>query len=706
MARKNNGQKKEIKWHISTKIIIAIIVTSLVAQVVTLGAVTFIVNENVGNQATMLGQNQILANSSKIDQSFLEIETLAKAISAEVAIDVDINASKADIQVLRDLCDTYEVKLAEMGKSTMITNSIYIYFNSALFGDVADCWVYGDDFKRQPMIDLDYYNEPHEWFDLPVKDGKTMWTFPYMGTTETTKGQLITSFVTPIIKNGVTVGMVGMDLNLKDVQESLNQIQLYDTGYLYMIDSNGDVITHPTIQWEDSDGDGMNDTKVNIKSTGDYQFLIDEFNNNQDGFTSYTRFDGKEVFSAYDHLSNGWIVAASVPRDEVMRVIQDLFNIMLTITIAIIIIAAILAFFVGKSISNPIIKVVEATSKIKEGDFTIQVGTKSSDETKLLANAINDMTNNIRSLVGESQKVSSEMVESAATLAAMSEETTATVDQVASAIDDISKGSQNTAEEAEKSTVIVNVIDEKFDFLMKNSEMMQQYAEHAIESNKMGSKTLATLKEKSEIGKMSNEKIATAVINLDKKTNDITDIIATITSIASQTNLLALNASIEAARAGEAGRGFAVVADEIRKLAENSSMAADEIQSIINSIQIDSRQTVLVMDEVKKINDEQSEAVEDVSTSFTKIFESVESITKEFDKVTSELNELNRSKNDIVMVTNNISAVSEETAAATEEVNASMSEQSKAIEEVAKNAEKLNELSRLLSDHIKVFKIK
>jgi len=297
------------------------------------------------------------------------------------------------------------------------------------------------------------------------------------------------------------------------------------------------------------------------------------------------------------------------------------------------------------------------------------------------------------------------MVDSAQNLAAMSEETNATVDMVATTVEEIAKGTQETANDAEMGARVANDIRDQFTVLMDNSNEMKVNAETAMDVNKQGVIALTSLRDKSNTANESNKKVKDTVYSLDGKTNAITEIISTITSIAEQTNLLALNASIEAARAGEAGRGFAVVADEIRQLAESSNEAAEEIRTIIVDIQKESKDAVQVMNEVTLINEEQNDALMNVDDSLQMIFASVEKISGQIETVVNELVMLDKSKNELVNSVTNISAISEETAASTEQVEHSMAEQTKAVEQVAVNAEKLNELSAELNEKINIFKV-
>lgn len=690
---------------ISGKIMRSILIVNFMVVLLIGGGVFYLLNSQVANEFSDLAELEVKSEINKIDQSFVQIESAVKGLSAQIAADVDVSKAKRDFSYLTQYTDDLSEQLSAIGKKTAITNSVFVYFNVDMFGDAADAWVYGDDFVRQDVIAKEYYDEPHAWYDLPIKEGVTQWTFPYIVISGEAAGAIVSSYVTPIEKDGEIIGLVGMDLDMADIQASMAEIQVFDTGYLYMMTPEGDFLVHPAIPWADTDGDDAPDTPVNIHDLGDYKFLTDEMASNESGITKYKKDDGTPVVAAYSHLKNGWIVAASIPNKEVVAVVTNVLIAIAVIAVISIIAALTISVLVGRSITKPINKIVESIAHIRDGDFTTIVEVDSNDETRVLANGINEMSKAVKDLISEAKHVSHDMVDAASNLAAMSEETNATVDQVAITVQEISHGTQETANDAETGATVAGDINRQFTILMENSDAMKANAELAIEMNKTGLEALSTLKDKSEQSNESNVKVKGAIDNLDEKANAITDIIETITSISEQTNLLALNASIEAARAGEAGRGFAVVADEIRKLAESSSEAADEIRNIIVDIQGVSQETVTVMNEVSEMNKQQNDALIDVNESFDKIFTSVEGISTQIEVVTKELTELDTSKNELVGAVNNISAISEETAAATTQVEQSMDEQTKAVEQVALSAEKLNELSSELNEKIGFFKV-
>jgi methyl-accepting chemotaxis protein len=596
---------------------------------------------------------------------------------------------------LGDFAEEYSEVVKGIAKELNYTDSVYIYFNSEVFNQAYDIWFSKSGqgtFERQDQFPLSYYDGDvagKDWFYGPVRSKISKWTAPYISE----NGDLITSYVRPVVKNGKVIAVAGMDLNLARLQADLGEQVLYETGYLYMLDQDYNFIVHPDVEMG-----------KNLSEFEGGQQAIDAMSKEQTGYAVVEK-DGVSRITGFDHMSNGWVIASSIPIKEVTGVVDAIVMLVLIIAIVSIVASIVVAFVIGKSISKPILQVTETINKVKDGDFTAEVRVNSQDETKILADGVNEMIHTVRSLIANAKGVSSEMADAATNLASMAEETSATSDEVARTVHEIAEGATDQAQEAESGTRKAGDLDQMFKTLIENSETMANNAETAMSVSKEGGESLSELKNKSEVSKKSNMEVSAAIATLDEKANAISSIIDTITSIAEQTNLLALNASIEAARAGEAGRGFAVVADEIRKLAEDSSSAASQIQNIVIDIQNESRETVNIMRGVETISQEQNEAVDNVSGSIDKVFEAIENITSQIENVTNQVMQLNSAKDDIVSSISNISAVSQETAAATEEVTASMEQQNMAVEEVAKSAESLNELSIELSQQINQFKI-
>ena len=696
--KQTKSVKPKVKFSISAKIITSIVLVTLFVTIAIGAIVGIIASKEIGNQSEYSTVQEVQSFTNEIDTSFKNIEAATETLAAQMSVITDVDRLKNDPNYEAELNSIMDSFVENFDNKTDLTRSVYIYYNFDTFGREIDFWYNdsadGQGFIHQPGLGgEEFYSAYHAWYSEPMS-GKSLWTPPYMSVI----GAPIASYVTPLTVDNEIVGMVGMDLYLGDIQDALNEKVLFDSGYLYLMQQNGDFVVHQKFDWVDG-------VPVNMLDIGDFEELLTILNSEESGITSYIRDDGAKVFSAYSHIGNGWILGSSIPEEELTASVNSIITLLLIVAFLSIAISIVIAAIVGKTISKPILEVVEATAKISEGDLTVVVQSKAQDETKLLSMGLNNMTTNVRKLISEAKVASDDMVRTATDLAAMAEETNATVEQVSSTVNEISTGTQETANEAEKGALIANRISENFNLLISKSKQMIVSADSAIEVNKVGMDKLEILRDKSTTVSETNTEVVKAVENLEKRSNAITEIIATISSIATQTNLLALNASIEAARAGAAGKGFAVVAEEIRKLAEDSSSATNEISSIVFAIQKESNETVSVMNNLSQITHEQNSAITDVDSSLNSVFTSVEQITSEIESVSNELNNLYATKDELITSTSNISAVSEETAAATEEVNASMDEQTRAIEEVALSSEKLNSLSIDLSKQISRFKI-
>jgi len=182
----------------------------------------------------------------------------------------------------------------------------------------------------------------------------------------------------------------------------------------------------------------------------------------------------------------------------------------------------------------------------------------------------------------------------------------------------------------------------------------------------------------------AQQRVSEAVHELNDKSAEIVKIVELITGIADQTNLPALNAAIEAARAGDAGRGFAVVAEEVRKLAEGSAEAAQNISRLIGEIQDGMHDTVKQIELSNKISEQQYEAVQKTQAMFAEVEQGASRINDAIQEISAILQQILASTEDVVGEVEQISASTEESAAATQQITALVNQQQEAVESVAK----------------------
>ena len=369
-----------------------------------------------------------------------------------------------------------------------------------------------------------------------------------------------------------------------------------------------------------------------------------------------------------------------------------------------IIIGVIIAFFINRQIKQKLNNVINMATEISNGNLLVEESDyDSKDEIGQLSLAMNSMLVNLRDMIKQISNVSENVSEQSVVLTQSSAEVKEGSSQVAVTMQELSAGAETQANDAsdlaETMSGFVDKIKESNSFgetIVFSAVSAQGLTE---EGTRLMESSISQMDKINTIVKESVDKVK----QLDTQSKEISNLVGVIQSIAEQTNLLALNAAIEAARAGEHGKGFAVVASEVRKLAEQVTLSVSDITGIVNSIQKESNNVVMSLEEgysevVKGTSDIQTtgKTFEEIHLAITEVVDKIQGVAMRLSDIDIECGKMNNS-------ISNIASISEESAAGIEQTSASIQQTSTSMEEIARSAEGLTELSDDLNGLIKRF---
>lgn len=495
-----------------------------------------------------------------------------------------------------------------------------------------------------------------------------------------------------VLKNNSnkSVGYIIIDVKTSFIQDILDNAQISDNSIKgFVLEDGSQVLSGDSdIKFTDTDfyqealaGENLQGSKEVSYEGADYLF-------------TYSRIEGTNM-----------LVCAMVPQKEIMSGAQAILRYTLIAVAICAVIAIVVGSVLASGISKAIRKVNRVLKKTSDGDLTGQISMKRKDEFNVLSSSITNMIGSMKDLILKMTNVSGHVSDSAVQVGTNSEVLLEVTKNITEAVDYINSGISQQAQDTESCLEQMNGLAERINVVHENTDEISEIAQEAQEAIENGMVIVANLGEKVQGTTEVTETIIREIRELNKESIAINSIIGTINEIAEQTNLLSLNASIEAARAGEAGRGFAVVSEEIRKLAEQSGNAGNQIGEIINHIQERLAATIETAGLAGESVAFQTEALNNTVDVFKNISQQVSKLAEDVEKITQSVGGIEQAKEDTMNAIESISTTSNQTESASEELARSTEKQLQAVEVLNDAVKRLQMDAEDLDTSVSIFKV-
>ncbi|HAS6063754.1 TPA: HAMP domain-containing protein [Vibrio vulnificus] len=405
------------------------------------------------------------------------------------------------------------------------------------------------------------------WYKDAKNAGQLIITAPYA---DSATNEILVSIATPVRDNGTFIGAIFYDVSLAGLAELVNQVKLFDAGYVFIVSEDGTTIAHP-------------DTKLNGKPMSEYMPSVQIRENPQqvvlDGI-SYT-LDFASV------PGENWYVGVVLDESIAYQSINDLRNSSIVYTIVAMLLSIAILLVLIRTLMRPLDDLNNAIQDVAsgEGDLTQRLDTNTDKEFSQLADGFNTFTGTLQQLIKQSKAIGEEILRGSETTsgglqesAAAMQEQLRELEQLATAMHEMATTASDVASNAQGAASAAKVADDA-----------------TVDGTDIVSDTTQAI---DDLSVRIDQAVEEAQV-LESATANIETILKVINDIADQTNLLALNAAIEAARAGESGRGFAVVADEVRTLAQRTQQSTTEIRTMIEKLQSSANSVASAMNQSK-----------------------------------------------------------------------------------------------------------
>lgn len=478
----------------------------------------------------------------------------------------------------------------------------------------------------------------------------------------------------------------------KDISEMEAILQEYAT--LAKMDGSADGLDEMLGYW-DSFKKSMPAVMTAVQQGGT-QAGIDEYNRKG-------KDDTVKLRDSLNSMTNITKEKAKAANEAAIESGRSSMMVMLITTIVCVLLLLAFSYKLINSIRGALNIMVHVCDKLSSGNFIVRTEpSQRKDELGDVHRALYDMTLKIGDLLKEVSKTTEQMAAASQQLNSSSMESANAATSVAQSVADAA------SVVVQQQTAVTNGTDSVASISQSVKSVSQETEEISLEADQAAKKAeagnLVVEKSVNQIHSVEEKVRTTArlVDELGARSQEIGAIVDTISDLAGQTNLLALNAAIEAARAGEQGRGFAVVAEEVRKLAEQSATAAQQIADLIGRIQDDTSKAVASMDSDRQAVVQGAESVEglrqvfeeinglviDVAGKIESMSDSIQHVADQSSEITNHMEQIDTGAAKVADNMQSISAATEEQSASAQEIASASDSLARQAQDVQENLQK------------------
>ncbi len=502
-----------------------------------------------------------------------------------------------------------------------------------------------------------------EFYQLINGDVRVV-TEPYV---ESEKERSITTLTMPIKDGDTILGTICGVIDLNEINTFVQDIENGESGYGFLVNSNGEFVANKDMSTV------YNKVTITDETSeyAGYAGLTEELAAGNTGVKTF-KINGEEYLTSFTPLEGtNWLLAITVKQSQVLAVLDRLKVIQLFVAVMAVVLGAVISIFIRKWISRAVGQVNRFAKEMAQYNLTYSDKPRSNDEFGEAVRELNSTVETLNHIVANVYASSENIYEADEKINGMLTDIFGQISETAEAVTNITSSMQESSAALTELNAMAHEVND-------HTKVSAQEAGHALSlakniSNSSERIHCDTVKTKETIENKyiaCSEKLKAALEKV-KVIENISSMSNLILSVADETSLLALNANIEAARAGEHGKGFAVVAGQVKALSEQTTNAANEIQSSLQD----------VLNSVQELSGASSELVHMFETDIMQIFDRMLAVAEEYQSSGTSINE----------IADNFNHIAEVNAAAMNDISTALNELSAAATAVSDNSYKISE---------------